>query len=121
VAVPLSTQAQAALLAEERNKKREELRIELETAGPEGLLQLTNDLKKAKINPTLIENIIQRINRYELSYNNVRDALRTGGPKGVTNYITTTSNIGARRSARRTGGTRKNITSSFRMTHRLSR
>jgi hypothetical protein len=121
VVVPLSTQAQAALLAEERNKKREELRIELEAVGPVGLLQLTEDLKKAKINSTLIENIMQRINRYELSYNNVREALRTGGPKGVTNYITTASNIGPRRSARRTGGTRKNITSSYRMTHRLLR
>jgi hypothetical protein len=119
VVVPLSTQAQAALIAEERNKKREELRIELEAAGPGGLLQLTEDLKKAKINSTLIENIMQRINRYELSYNNVREALRIGGPKGVTNYITTSSNIGPRRATR--GGTRKNITSSFRRTHRLLR
>ena len=117
--VPLSTQAQAALLAEERNKKREELRIEVETAGPGGIVQLTDDLKGAKINSTLIENIIQRINRYELSYNNVREALRTGGPKGVTNYIATASNIGPRRA--RGGGTRKNITSSYRMTHRLLR
>ena len=117
--VPLSTQAQAALLAEERNKKREELRIEVETAGSQGLLQLSEDLKKAKINSTLVENIMQRINRYELSYNNIREALRTGGPKGVTNYIATASNIGRRRS--RGGGTRKNVTSSFRMTHRLSR
>jgi hypothetical protein len=117
--VPLSTQAQAALLAEERNKKREELRIEVETAGPGGLVQLTDDLKKAKINSTLVENIIQRINRYELSYNKVREALRTGGPKGVTNYIATSSNIGRRRAGR--GGTRKNVTSSSHMTRRLSR
>jgi hypothetical protein len=117
--VPITVASQVKDRAEERSKKREELRIEVETAGSEGLRQLTEDLKKEKINSTLIENIMQRINRYELSYNNVREALRTRGSKGVTNYITTASNIGRRRATR--GGTRKNVTSSFRTTRRLLR
>jgi hypothetical protein len=119
---PLSVASQAATLAQERSKKREELLKVLEQVGAEGVDRLSTDLKQAGMKKALVDNIMDRIKRGELSYQHIHAALLKDGLKGVTDYITPTANVGPRRSIRfKTGGTRKNVTSSFRMTHRSSR
>jgi len=121
VVPPATVANQAALRAEELSKKRESIRQGLEAAGPDGLARLSDDLKQAGMSKALADNIMDRITRGELSYTNVRDSLLKGGLKGVTDYITSSTNIGPRRSVRfRTGGTRK-VTSSSHRTRRLTR
>ena len=113
---------QAAQLAEERTKKRETMRQDLEVAGPQGVAKLSDNLKQAGMSKALVDNIIDRIQRGELSYTNIRDTLRNGGLKGVTDYIAPPATSGPRRSVRfKTGGTRKHITSLRNMTRRLGR
>ena len=117
-AQPLAPTQQQAL-EQELSKKREELRKGLEKAGSEGIVQLSRDLRQAGMKKELTDIIMERINKGELSYNNVREELTKNGLKGVMEYIQTSANVGTTRPKR--GGTRKNITSSFRTTRRLLR
>ena len=114
---------QAAKRAEELLKNRERIRQELEMAGPQGVAQLSVDLKAAGMNPGVVTLIIDRIRNGELSYTTIREALTTRGLNGVTGYITAPSST--RRRVRFSkdvtkGGTRK-VTSSFHTTRRWKR
>ena len=112
---------QTAKQAEELLKKRERIHQELKTAGPQGVNQLVVDLNNAGMKKELIDTIIDRIKRGELSYVNVQEALRTRGLKGVSDYII--SSTGSRRSTRsvRFEGGSHTVTSSFHTTRRWKR
>ena len=120
MAVPITVASQVKDRAEELSKKREKYSKELETAGSGGLATLKADLKQI-LPGANTDNIIGRITKLELSYDDIREALLKGGIKGVRDYLAPSVTSGPRRSARHTGGTRKNTTSSFRRTQRLLR